>query len=162
MKRFLKTYGELFENEEENKEAGQPRFDEWPESIRKDMEKFVKFFNKNALQQVKSKINSLSFERREGDTTFVRSTDIISSQLGLIALVAESATILIKFQMDDVRREAKGTLYLCFLDQEIAMSNIMLKGGQMMYASSTDSDYVVIDSSDFAIGTSGTHIESKK
>lgn len=158
MKIFLKSYDELFEDEQQSEDIGQPRFDEYPESLKNDIESFVKFFNKNVLQQVKSKVNNISFEKREGDTTFIRSTDIISSQLGLIALVTDKATILIKLQMDDVKKEAKGTLYLCFLEQELAISNLWLKDGQMMYASSPEGDYVVIDESEFAIGVSGTHI----
>ena len=159
MKKFLKSYREIFEEREETE--GQPLFDEWPEAIKKDMTKFVKFLNKNVLQQVKSKINSLNFERRDGDITLVRSTDIISSQLGLIALFADSASILLKMKVDNVRKEAQGTMYICFNDQELAVASLKLKNGQMLYATAADGDYVAIEKSDFAIGLSSTMIEGK-
>lgn len=156
MRNFLKTYSQIFEEEETNGSA--PLFDEYPESLKKDMAKFVKFFNKNVMQQVKCKVNSLSFDKREGSTTFIRSTDIISSQLGLIGLVTDSATILLKLVLDDVKREAKGTIYLCFLEQEIPFGDILLRNGQIMYASLDTKDFIAIDTSDYAIGPSSERV----
>lgn len=151
MGNFLKSFGQLFEEDET---VGGPLFDEYPESLKKDMAKFVKFFNKNVLQQVKCKVNSLNFDKREGGVTFIRSTDIISSQLGILGLVTDQAAILLKLNLNDVKREAKGTLYLTFLEQEIPFGDIMLKSGQIMYASSDTKDFVSIETSEYAIGPS--------
>lgn len=155
MRNFLKTYSQIFEEEESK---SQPLFDEYPESLKKDMGKFVKFFNKNVMQQVKCKVNSLNFDRREGSVTYIRSTDIISSQLGLLGLVADAATILLKLTLDDVKREAKGSFYLCFLEQEIPFGDILLKNGQIMYASIETGDFVAVESSDYAIGPSSERV----
>ena len=151
MGNFLKSFGQLFEEDET---VVGPLFDEYPESLKKDMAKFVKFFNKNVLQQVKCKVNSLNFDKREGGVTFIRSTDIISSQLGILGLVTDQAAILLKLNLNDVKREAKGTLYLTFLEQEIPFGDIMLKSGQIMYASSDTKDFVSIETSEYAIGPS--------
>jgi len=151
MRNFLKTYSQIFEEEEEKTRA---LFDEYPEALKKDMAKFIKFLNKNVLQQVKCKVNSLNFEKREDGITFVRSTDIISSQLGVIGLVTDSATLLLKLTFDDVKHSASGTLYFCFLEQELPFGDIMLKNGQILYASSETKDYVAIETSDYAIGKS--------
>jgi hypothetical protein len=156
MGNFLKTYSQIFEEEEATK--SQPLFDEYPESLKKDMGKFVKFFNKNVMQQVKCKVNSLNFDKREGSITYIRSTDIISSQLGLIGLVADSASILLKLTLDDVKRIGKGSLYLCFLEQEIPFGDILLKNGQIMYASLETKDFVAVETSEYAIGPSSETI----
>jgi hypothetical protein len=155
MRNFLKTYSQIFEEEESK---SQPLFDEYPESLKKDMGKFVKFFNKNVMQQVKCKVNSLNFDRREGSITYIRSTDIISSQLGLLGLVADAATILLKLTLDDVKKEAKGSFYLCFLEQEIPFGDILLKNGQIMYASIETGDFVAVETSDYAIGPSSERV----
>lgn len=155
MRNFLKTYSQIFEEEGSK---SQPLFDEYPESLKKDMGKFVKFFNKNVMQQVKCKVNSLNFDRREGSITYIRSTDIISSQLGLLGLVTDSASILLKLSLDDVKREAKGSLYLCFLEQEIPFGDILLKNGQIMYASIETGDFIAIETSEYAIGASSERI----
>lgn len=155
MRNFLKTYSQIFEEEESK---SQPLFDEYPESLKKDMGKFVKFFNKNVMQQVKCKVNSLNFDKREGSITYIRSTDIISSQLGLIGLVTDSASVLLKLTLDDVKREAKGSLYLCFLEQEIPFGDILLKNGQIMYASVETGDFVAVETSDYAIGASSERV----
>lgn len=155
MGNFLKTYSQIFEEEESK---SQPLFDEYPQSLKKDMGKFVKFFNKNVMQQVKCKVNSLNFDKREGSITYIRSTDIISSQLGLLGLVTDSASIMLKLTLDDVKREAKGSLYLCFLEQEIPFGDILLKNGQIMYASIETGDFVAIETSDYAIGSSSERI----
>ena len=155
MRNFLKTYSQIFEEEGSK---SQPLFDEYPESLKKDMGKFVKFFNKNVMQQVKCKVNSLNFDRREGSITYIRSTDIISSQLGLLGLVTDSASILLKLTLDDVKREAKGSLYLCFLEQEIPFGDILLKNGQIMYASIETGDFIAIETSEYAIGASSERI----
>lgn len=157
MKNFLKTYSQIFEEEEAAKAA--PLFDEYPESLKKDMAKFIKFLNKNVLQQVKCKVNSLNFDKREGSTTFIRSTDIISSQLGVLGLVSDSASLLVKLELNDTVREAKGALYLCFLEQELPFGNIMLKNKQILYSSIETGDYVAVETSDYAIGSSGTIIK---
>lgn len=154
MRNFLKTYSQIFEEELKS----QPLFDEYPESLKKDMGKFVKFFNKNVMQQVKCKVNSLNFDRREGNITYIRSTDIISSQLGLLGLVADAATILMKLTLDDVKKEAKGSFYLCFLEQEIPFGDILLKNGQIMYASIETGDFVAVETSDYAIGPSSERV----
>jgi len=155
MRNFLKTYSQIFEEEESK---SQPLFDEYPESLKKDMGKFVKFFNKNVMQQVKCKVNSLNFDKREGSITYIRSTDIISSQLGLLGLVTDSASVLLKLTLDDVKREAKGSLYLCFLEQEIPFGDILLKNGQIMYASIETGDFVAVETSDYAIGASSERV----
>lgn len=155
MRNFLKTYSQIFEEEESK---SQPLFDEYPESLKKDMGKFVKFFNKNVMQQVKCKVNSLNFDKREGSITYIRSTDIISSQLGLVGLVTDSASVLLKLTLDDVKREAKGSLYLCFLEQEIPFGDILLKNGQIMYASVETGDFVAVETSDYAIGASSERV----
>ena len=110
------------------------------------------------MQQVKCKVNSLNFDRREGGTTYIRSTDIISSQLGLLGLVTDSAYILLKLNLDDVKRDAKGSLYLCFLEQEIPFGDILLKNGQIMYASIETGDFIAIETSNYAIGASSERI----
>ena len=155
MRNFFKTYSQVFEEE---RSKSQPLFDEYPESLKKDMGNFVKFFNKNVMQQVKCKVNSLNFDRREGGTTYIRSTDIISSQLGLLGLVTDSAYILLKLNLDDVKRDAKGSLYLCFLEQEIPFGDILLKNGQIMYASIETGDFIAIETSNYAIGASSERI----
>lgn len=157
MKNFLKTYSQIFEDEEQSKAA--PLFDEYPESLKKDMGKLIKFLNKNVLQQVKCKVNSLNFEKREAQTTFIRSTDIISSQLGVLGLVSDHASLLVKLVLDDTLREAKGALYLCFLEQELPFGNIMLKNKQILYSSVETGEYVAVETSEYAIGPSGTIIK---
>jgi hypothetical protein len=151
MRNFLKTYSQIFEQDEEKTRA---LFDEYPEALKKDMAKFIKFLNKNVLQQVKCKVNSLNFEKRQDGTTFIRSTDIIAGQLGVLGLVVDNATLLLKLVFDDVKHSAQGSLYLCFLEQEIPFGDIMLKNGQILYASSETRDYVAIETSDYAIGQS--------
>lgn len=157
MKNFLKTYSQIFEEEEKTK--GAPLFDEYPESLKKDMGKFIKFLNKNVLQQVKCKVNSLNFEKRQGNETFIRSTDIISSQLGVLGLVSDSATLLVKLKLNDTLRDAEGTLYLCFLEQELPFGNIMLKNKQILYSSVDLGEYVAVEVSEYAIGPSATIID---
>lgn len=156
MGNFLKTYSQLFEQDEM-----QPRalFDDYPESLKKDMAKFVKFFNKNVLQQVKCKVNSLNFEKREAGVTLIRSTDIISSQLGILGLVTDQATVLLKLTLDDVKKEAKGSLYLCFLNEELPFADLLLKNGNIMYASVQTGDFVSIETSDYAIGPSSERVD---
>lgn len=156
MGNFLKSYSQLFEQDEMESRA---LFDDYPESLKKDMAKFVKFFNKNVLQQVKCKVNSLNFEKRESGVTFIRSTDIISSQLGIIGLVTDQATILLKLTLDEVKKEAKGSFYLCFLNEEIPFADILLKNGNIMYASVQTGDFVSIETSDYAIGPSSERID---
>lgn len=156
MSNFLKSFSQIFEEETEEVIKSQPLFDEYPEALKKDMAKFIKFLNKNVLQQVKCKVNSLNFDKREGGITFIRSTDIISSQLGVIGLVTDHAALLVKLTLDETKREAKGTLYLCFLEQEIPFGDIMLKNKQILYASVETKDFVAVESSDYAIGPSAT------
>jgi hypothetical protein len=156
MGNFLKTFSQVFEEEEQIKSNA--LFDEYPESLKKDMAKFVKFMNKNILQQVKCKVNSLNFDRREQGVTYIRSTDIISSQLGVLGLVSDNATLLLKLTLDDVKKQAKGTFYLCFLEQEIPFGDILLKSGQIMYASTNTKDFIAVETSDYAIGPSSAVI----
>lgn len=156
MSNFLKSFSQIFEEETEEVIKSQPLFDEYPEALKKDMAKFIKFLNKNVLQQVKCKVNSLNFDKRESGVTFIRSTDIISSQLGVIGLVTDHAALLVKLTLDETKREAKGTLYLCFLEQEMPFGDIMLKNKQILYASVETKDFVAVESSDYAIGPSAT------
>ena len=51
MKIFLKSYDELFEDEQQSEDIGQPRFDEYPESLKNDIESFVVYAD-NASQQI--------------------------------------------------------------------------------------------------------------
>jgi hypothetical protein len=157
MRNFLKTYSEIFEEDQEATKS-QPLFDEYPESLKKDMSRFTKFFNKNVMQQVKCKVNSLNFDKRESGITYIRSTDIISSQLGLIGLVTDSASVLLKLNIDESKKEAKGSIFLCFLEQEIPFGDILLKNGHIMYASLETKDFIALDSRDYAIGSSSEKI----
>lgn len=157
MSNFLKSFSQVFEQETDEKDevkTSQPLFNEYPEALKKDMAKFIKFLNKNVLQQVKSKVNSLNFDKRESGVTYIRSTDIISSQLGILGLVTDHASLLVKLKIDDVKHEAKGGLYLCFLKQEIPFGDIMLKNRQILYASVETKDFVAVETSDYAIGPS--------
>jgi hypothetical protein len=157
MRNFLKTYSQIFEDEDTQR--SQPLFDEYPPALKKDMAKFVKFFNKNVLQQVKCKVNSLNFDRREDGVTYVRSTDIISSQLGILGLITDQCTILLKLKLSDVKREASGTFYLCFLENEIPFADLMLKNGQILYANVDTKDYIAVETSEYAIGSSSERID---
>jgi hypothetical protein len=159
MRNFLKTYSQLFEQEEGEIGSSQPLFDEYPEALKKDMAKFVKFFNKNVLQQVKCKVNSLNFEKRKDGITYIRSTDIISTQLGVLGLVTDKATILIKLTLDDVKKEARGNMFLCLLNQEIPFADILLKNGHIMYASLETGDFVSVEVSEYAIGPSSETVD---
>ena len=156
MANFLKSFSQVFEEETEEVTKSQPLFDEYPEALKKDMAKFIKFLNKNVLQQVKCKVNSLNFDKRESGVTYIRSTDIISTQLGVLGLVTDHAALLVKLTLDETKREAKGNIYLCFLEQEIPFGDIMLKNKQILYASVETKDYVAVETSDYAIGASGT------
>lgn len=157
MRTFLKTYSQVFEEEETGR--SQPLFDEYPPALRKDMAKFVKFFNKNVLQQVKCKVNSLNFDRRENGITYVRSTDIISSQLGILGLITDQCTILLKLKLNEVKKEASGTFYLCFLDNEIPFADLLLKNGQIMYANVDTQDFIAVETSEYAIGSSSASMD---
>ena len=157
MRTFLKTYSQVFEEEETGR--SQPLFDEYPPALRKDMAKFVKFFNKNVLQQVKCKVNSLNFDRRENGVTYVRSTDIISSQLGILGLITDQCTILLKLKLNEVKKEASGTFYLCFLDNEIPFADLLLKNGQIMYANVDTQDFIAVETSEYAIGSSSASMD---
>jgi hypothetical protein len=157
MRNFLKTYSQIFEDEETQR--SQPLFDEYPPALKKDMTKFVKFFNKNVLQQVKCKVNSLNFDRREDGITYMRSTDIISSQLGILGLITDQCTIVLKLKFNDSKKEASGTFYLCFLENEIPFADLMLKNGQILYANVDTKDYIAVETSEYAIGASSERIE---
>jgi hypothetical protein len=61
--------------------------------------------------------------------------------------------------LSDVKREATGTFYMCFLENEIPFADLMLKNGQILYANVDTKDYIAVETSEYAIGSSSERID---
>lgn len=118
----------------------------YPENLKDSIELLTKHLNRNILPQVK--VKSLDFNVTEyikdKKQLLLKSQEIISTQLGIIALVAENVYLQIALNLHDMSN-VQGVIHLIIDENRKQLATIKIKNEVLEFKLLKDEDYYIID-----------------